>query len=97
MDVMTRSRMMNRQRKIDAMISAGTVPGINLAKIISIDPRVYDLLERARKVKGHKDRAYISFRGELQQYVGWAAEDERLRTSDAYQTAHRALCDALKY
>ncbi len=91
--------MEKKQKRISIMISASVdaPPSINLAKIVSIDNRVYDLLERARKEKRRKDQTYINYRKELEQLVGWTAKDKRLKSSDAYEVAHRALCEALRY
>lgn len=89
------AELRQRQAKIDKWIGPDEdYNGFTLGQIVSIDIRIGDLLERARKDKRrNKDEIYKIYRQELQRLI---MTNERLRNGNTYQTAHEALCRALK-
>lgn len=72
-----------------------TTPALTLARVITIDPSIGTLLQRARCVPRASWRTYERLQAELSRYVGWGAADPRLASSRAYELAISALVEAL--
>ena len=69
-----------------------------LAEIIIMEPRVGELLEEAKHDhRRNRDRQYVVYKRLLSNLVGWWAKNRYLSSSDTYDAAIKALCDALDY
>lgn len=83
-----------RQRKLFAPPPKAS----DFARLCAIAPALRDL-ERDAVAAGQEhpsgslaeERQWLAIRRRLDQIVGWSARDSRLSTSEAYETAHRAV------
>ena len=78
--------------------------GLTWDEMVEIEPRLDDLLERVECSRPSEDRSNFNyeicwgrFKEPLAELVGWHRRrgDERLRTTQAYDTAYRTLWKAL--
>lgn len=67
-----------------------------IEEIISIEPRVKALLDEAKHdPRTLKERLYPEYKWRLMKLVGWESDNRILCCDKAYDTALKALCEAL--
>jgi len=70
---------------------------LTICEIISIDPRIGEILAEAGHSKGrNRWRVYERYKARLSGLAGFESKNKNLCTSSIYETVIRALCGALK-
>jgi hypothetical protein len=64
-------------------------------EIVRIEPRIAEVIKKARQVQAADWSAYSDFKHQLIPLVGFTASKKELRTCSDYETAITGLCDAL--
>lgn len=71
---------------------------LTLQEIVGIEPRLGRLLNEAKRERSqNRDRLYVFYKHRLMEMVGAYATDKRVSSCQSYETAIKALCDALGY
>lgn len=73
---------------------------LEIDEIIALEPEVGSILREAKSNAHRREQAddlYRWYKGLLSRLVGWSSPHEELRGSQCYETAIKALCEALDY
>ena len=73
------------------------------AEMVKIEPRLEELLREIRSIKDDKTKTYFcanevwyeQYKPRFKRLVGWGAEKEEMRGSDAYDLAYHKLYSPL--
>lgn len=69
---------------------------LTLNQIISLEPQIGRILQKARRVKNAYWPDYSRYKLRLLPLVGYEAKEKKLQNESAYSTVIMALCDALR-
>jgi hypothetical protein len=80
-----------------------TTPTVSWELLVDLEPRLELLLDDVKDARPEHRRGFNyqrcwgRFKNRISDLVGWhrSTGDPRLRTTQAYETAYRVLCDAL--
>lgn len=81
-------------------LGAGIMKRLTLEEIIALEPEVGRILREAKgeaRRKDNQDDLYRWYKGLLSRLVGWYSPHKELRDQECYETAIKALCEALDY
>lgn len=76
----------------------GIMKRLTLEEIIALEPEVGRILREAKgEARRQGDDLYRWHKGFLVRLVGWYCPHKELRNQECYDTAIKALCEALDY